>query len=85
MIDDKEKYNATLQMFFTINTISIFLIHVFQGHVSGSMLPLVGAALAGTAVGTAGGMFLFRRLTMAGIKKTVYIFMICAGSYLLLS
>ena len=54
-------------------------------HVSGSMLPLVGAALAGTAVGTAGGMFLFRRLTMAGIKKTVYIFMICAGSYLLLS
>ena len=76
--DDKEKYNATLQMFFTINTISIFLIHVFQGHVSGSML-------AGTAVGTAGGMFLFRRLTMAGIKKTVYIFMICAGSYLLLS
>ena len=50
--DDKEKYNATLQMFFTINTISIFLIHVFQGHVSGSMLPLVGAALAGTAVGT---------------------------------
>lgn len=32
--DDKEKYNATLQMFFTINTISIFLIHVFQGHVS---------------------------------------------------
>lgn len=83
--DDKEKYNATLQMFFTINTISIFLIHVFQGHVSGSMLPLVGAALAGTAVGTVGGMFLFRRLTMAGIKKTVYIFMICAGSYLLLS
>lgn len=79
--DDKEKYNATLQMFFTINTVSVFLIHVFQGHVSGAMLPLVGAALAGTAV----GMFLFRRLTMTGIKKVVYIFMMCAGSYLLLS
>ena len=36
--DDKEKYNATLQMFFTINTVSVFLIHVFQGHVSGAML-----------------------------------------------
>jgi phage-related protein len=83
--DDKEKYNATLQMFFTINTVSVFLIHVFQGHVSGAMLPLVGAALAGTAVGTAVGMFLFRRLTMTGIKKVVYIFMMCAGSYLLLS
>lgn len=82
--DDKEKYNATLQMFYNQYD-QYFLIHVFQGHVSGSMLPLVGAALAGTAVGTAGGMFLFRRLTMAGIKKTVYIFMICAGSYLLLS
>ena len=84
-VDDKEKYNATLQMFFTINTVSVFLIHVFQGHVSGAMLPLVGAALAGTAVGTAVGMFLFRRLTMTGIKKVVYIFMMCAGSYLLLS
>lgn len=61
--------------------VSVFLIHVFQGHVSGAMLPLVGAALAGTAV----GMFLFRRLTMTGIKKVVYIFMMCAGSYLLLS
>lgn len=61
--------------------VSGFLIHVFQGHVSGAMLPLVGAALAGTAV----GMFLFRRLTMTGIKKVVYIFMMCAGSYLLLS
>lgn len=65
--------------------VSVFLIHVFQGHVSGAMLPLVGAALAGTAVGTAVGMFLFRRLTMTGIKKVVYIFMMCAGSYLLLS
>ena len=65
--------------------VSGFLIHVFQGHVSGAMLPLVGAALAGTAVGTAVGMFLFRRLTMTGIKKVVYIFMMCAGSYLLLS
>lgn len=61
--------------------VSVFLIHVFQGHVSGAMLPLIGAALAGTAV----GMFLFRRLTMTGIKKVVYIFMMCAGSYLLLS
>ena len=52
----------------------VFLIHVFQGHVSGAMLPLVGAALAGTAVGTAVGMFLFRRLTMTGIKKVVYYF-----------
>ena len=75
--DDKEKYNATLQMFFTINTVSVFLIHVFQGHVSGAMLPLVGAALAGTAVGTAVGMFLFRRLTMTGSKKVDIYFYVC--------
>ncbi|MBU5479778.1 sulfite exporter TauE/SafE family protein [Blautia sp. MSJ-19] len=83
--DDKEKYNATLQMFFTINTMSIFLIHVFQGHVTTSMIPLVGAALAGTAAGTVSGLFLFQKLTMDRIKKFVYIFMICAGGYLLLS
>ena len=74
----KKNINATLQMFFTINTVSVFLIHVFQGHVSGAMLPLVGAALAGTAVGTAVGMFLFRRLTMTGIKKSgIYFYDVC--------
>ena len=72
--DDKEKYNATLQMFFTINTISIFLIHVFQGHVSGSMLPLVGAALAGTAVGTEAECFCFDDLLWPESKKQ-YIFL----------
>lgn len=82
---DKEKYNATLQMFFTVNTACIFLIHVFQGHVSASMVPLIAAALAGTAAGTAAGMAVFRKLTMEGIRKAVYIFMVCAGMYLLLS
>lgn len=84
-MEDKEKYNATLQAFFTINTMSIFLIHVFQGHVSVSMVPLMAAALAGTAVGTAGGMAVFRRLTMAGVRKAVHTFMVCAGIYLILT
>ena len=82
---DKEKYNATLQMFFTINTASIFLIHFFQGHVSEAMVPVLLAALAGTAAGTVGGMALFRRLTMEGIRKVIYAFMVCAGAYLLLT
>lgn len=82
---DKEKYNATLQMYFTVNTASIFLIHVFQGHVSVSIVPLIVAALAGTAVGTVGGMVVFQKLTMEGIRKVIYAFMVCAGMYLLLS
>lgn len=81
--EDKEKYNATLQAFFTINTLGIFLIHLFQGHVTAEMLPLGGAALAGVAIGTMGGMILFRKLTMNGIRKIVYGFMVCAGIYLL--
>ena len=82
---DKEKYNATLQMYFTVNTASIFLIHVFQGHVSVSIVPLIVAALAGTVVGTVGGMVVFQKLTMEGIRKVIYAFMVCAGMYLLLS
>ena len=75
--DDKEKYNATLQMFFTINTVSVFLIHVFQGHVSGAMLPLVGAALAGTAVGTAVGMFVSPAYYDRNQKSGIYFYDVC--------
>ena len=82
--DDKLKYNATLQAFFCVNTITIFCIHLVKGNLTADMLPLGAAALCGTALGTISGFLLFRKLTMKGIKKIIYTFMVCAGFYMVL-
>ena len=81
--DDKRTYNATLQAFFCVNTITIFLIHLLRGNVTQQMLPLAAGALIGTALGTLCGFLLFKKLTMHGIKKFVYVFMTVAGIYLI--
>lgn len=80
--DDKNKYNATLQAYFTLTTASIFFIHLIKGNVTAQMLPLTGAALVGTALGTLFGFYIFKRLPMKSIKKFIYAFMVVAGIYL---
>ena len=81
--DDKNKYNATLQAYFTLSTASIFAIHLARGNVTAQMLPAGAAALVGTALGTAVGFAIFQRLPMKSIKTFVYGFMVIAGCYLL--
>lgn len=81
--DDKNKYNATLQAYFVLNTIGIFLIHLFKGNVTPSLLPLLGAALGGMALGTTLGFHIFKRLEMDSIKTIIYGFMMVAGFYLI--
>lgn len=80
--DDKMEYNATLQCYFCLTTIYIFAVHFVMGNVTQEIMELSGAALVGLAVGTGIGSQLFRRLSMAGIRKFVYIFMVTAGIYL---
>ena len=82
--EDKETYDATLQAYFCCTTISIFLIHMFGGNVTAEMIPYGVSALAGTALGTLLGFVVFRRLTLTGIKRFIYVFMTAAGCYLLL-
>ncbi len=82
--DDKQAYNATLQAFFCVSTVSLFLIHVLKGNVTADMLPLGASALLGTALGTLAGFLLFQRLTLRGIKRFVYVFMAVAGAALIL-
>lgn len=77
--DDKLEYNATLQCYFCATTIYIFLVHLVMGNVTGQVMQYSGAALVGVVVGTGGGMALFRRMSMAGIRKFVYAFMTVAG------
>lgn len=81
--DDKQRYNATLQAFFFSNTILISLIHLFRGNVTPAMLPLGLAALGGTAAGTFSGFLLFKKLSLPGIRKFVWLFMAIAGLMLI--
>ena len=82
--DDKQEYNATLQCYFTITTLYIFLLHFIMGNVTGEILQLSGAALVGLGLGTLAGMRLFRRLSMSHIRKCVCVFMSIAGIYFII-
>lgn len=81
--EDKMEYNATLQAFFSIHTVSIFLMHLWMGSVSVQIIPLGIFALAGTLLGTLIGLKIFLQMSMASLKKMVYIFMFIAGFVLL--
>lgn len=71
--DDKEKYNATLQMFFTINTISIF-----DSCISGSCIGIY-AAFSWSSTGRNSGWDsrrnVFVSTTYYGRNQKQYIFL----------
>ena len=79
--DDKNEYNATLQGFFVINTLCISFMHLSMGNTDLSMLPLLIAGIIGTFIGTILGLSVFKKLTMKGIRKIIYLFMLVAGLY----
>lgn len=82
--EDKLEYNATLQCYFCLTTVYIFLMHFLIGNVNGEAVRYGGAALLGLAVGTAAGFAVFQRLSMPILKKCVYAFMTVMGIYLMI-
>lgn len=83
-LDDKREYTATTQMFFIITIVSLLAMHLRLGNVTGEVLRVSLAALAGLALGTGLGLAVFRRLPLAAIKKLVYGFMLGMGLYILI-
>ena len=82
--DDKEKYNATLQAYFTLTTFSIFSIHLMKGNVTPQLFPHTISAMVGILLGSVLGFHVFKKMKMKQIKNTVYAFMLVAGCYLTL-
>lgn len=80
--DDKMEYNATLQCYFCITTLYIFLNHFLLGNVNITILSYSGVALMGVILGTWLGLTFFKKLSMRNIKRLVYSFMAVAGLYL---
>lgn len=84
-LEDKREYTATTQMFFILTTLSLLVMHLQLGNITGEVLRISGAALAGLAVGTGLGLAVFRRLPLETIKKLVYGFMLVMGLYILVT
>ncbi len=80
--EDKETYHATLQTYFCITSLSVFANHIASGNLTASVLPLCLSALLGTGIGTLLGFLLFRKMSMPGLRKFVYLFMAVSGIYL---
>ncbi|MGI5892523.1 MAG: sulfite exporter TauE/SafE family protein [Bacillota bacterium] len=82
--DDKMEYNATLQFYFVLTSIYIFVVHLFIGNVTGEVIKYSFAGIIGVVAGTAAGLSLFKKLSLKTIKKLVYVFVVMAGLYMLI-
>jgi len=82
--DEKQSYNATVQCFFLIAGIYTLMVHLIAGNVTGEVLRYSAVSLVGLGIGTAVGFAIFKKLTITGLKKTMYIFMAVIGVYLLI-
>lgn len=82
--DDKMEYNATMQFYFVLSSVYIFVIHLLLGNMTREVIKYSFAGIAGVAVGTIAGLRLFKKLSLEMIKKIVYIFMMIVGLFMLI-
>lgn len=83
--DDKLEYNATLQCYFLFNVICLLFNHIRLGNLTVPVLQSSFIAMAGVSIGTVGGWFIFKKLSIPIIKKVVYAFMSFFGAYLVIA
>ncbi len=78
---DNTEYSATLQAYFIINNLSLFIIHFLSGNVSLDIVPLSIASILGVLLGVAAGIRVFKRLSSKHMRQLVCIFMLLMGVY----
>ncbi len=83
--DDKIEFNATLQGYYIFSSISILILHLFMGNVTGGTLKYSAVVMLGVLAGTGAGISLFKKLSMDTVKKLVNVFMAVAGIYLIIT
>jgi uncharacterized protein len=81
--EDKIEYNATLQCYFSVNGAVVLILHLVMGNFNMQIAHYSLVALAGVAVGTIAGYYIFKKLSFEFIRKSVYGFMMVFGVYLL--
>lgn len=83
--NDKMVYNGTLQAFFCILSSMALVMHLAAGNITLQVGYYSLAALAGVIAGAGAGFAVFRRLSLATLKKWVYAFMAIMGIYLIIN
>lgn len=82
--EDKKTYNGTLQCFFCLNTLAIFMNHLLIGNLTIKLINLSGIATISLIVGTSLGLYFFEKISNKGIEKIVYVCMLIFGIYFLI-
>ncbi len=82
---DKMSYNATLQAYFILNTLSILLVHFLMGNVTFQSVQYVPSALLGVVAGTYLGYQIFQRISWKTMNVFIYVFMLVFGGILMIN
>ena len=82
--EDKMEYNATLQCYFALNGAVVIALHILMGNFSLQIATYSAVALIGVTAGTLAGYALFRKISLQMVRKSVYVFMLLFGFYLLI-
>lgn len=83
--ENKMKYNANIQAFFMINTITVLTIHIIKGNYTSDMIPLLAVSMIGLLFGTIMGMYLFKKMKLKSTKYFICAVMFLSGFYMLIN
>lgn len=81
---DKETYRATIQAYFAISSVVLFVARLQSGIIDGYVVQLWALALAALAAGVWLGNLFFRRISPTVLRRSVYAMMAVSGIVMLL-
>lgn len=83
-MEDKRTFMGSAQLFFLLGGLSSLFSRIASGAVTLQLAKLSFASLIAVICGMFLGTWILRRLSMATLKKTIYIFITCIGIYMIL-
>lgn len=83
--DEKETYMASLQAYFIVTNCYGVGVRALNGLMTSQVLLWIAAGLVGMFAGLFIGRRIYRKLDLNAVRKYVYIFICCAGGYMVIS
>ena len=77
----KEKYMATLQLFFTMTTLFSAFLHAIYGNIKVTTLAFSGIGFAGVFIGGILGSLVYNKMNLKTFNYAVYVFLVVSGIY----
>ena len=85
VLDDKQAYMGTFQLFFVITNSYGMIVRTLNGLVTGQVLLWGAVASVGMGVGMVLGTMLYKRMDLSAVKKWVYAFIGLVGLWTIIS